>query len=148
MSYKETLMADLKQAMKDKDKLAKDTITLIRASIKQREVDERKELNDDDILDVINKEVKERRSSIEEFERGNRQDLVDKTNAEIDILLKYLPEQLSEDDIASMIKDVMDKEGITSANEMGKLMKNVMPMVKGKADGKLVSKIAGQMLKA
>lgn len=148
MSLKDTLMDDLKTAMRDKDKLAKDTITLVRANIKQREVDERIELTDADILDVIAKQVKERKSAIEEFERGNRNDLVDKTKAEIEILLKYLPKQLSEEELTQIISQVISEQNINSPQEMGKLMKAVMPLVKGKADGKLVSAIAGKLLKA
>lgn len=148
MSLKDTLMEDLKTAMRDKDKLAKDTITLVRANIKQREVDERIELTDADILDVIAKQVKERKSAIEEFERGNRNDLVDKTKAEIEILLKYLPKQLSEEELTQIISQVISEQNINSPQEMGKLMKAVMPLVKGKADGKLVSTIAGKLLKA
>ncbi|WP_455257179.1 GatB/YqeY domain-containing protein [Peptoniphilus asaccharolyticus] len=148
MSLKDKLMEDLKSAMRDKDKLAKDTITLVRASIKQKEVDERTELNDSDILDIISKQVKERRSAIDEFKRGDRDDLVEKTNAEIEILLKYLPKQLDEQELTEIIKEVMSEHGIESSADMGKLMKNVMLKVKGRADGKLVSEVAGKLLKA
>lgn len=148
MSLKDKLMEDLKSAMRDKDKLAKDTITLVRASIKQKEVDERIELNDSDILNIISKQVKERRSAIDEFKRGDRDDLVEKTNAEIEILLKYLPKQLDEKELTEIIKQVMSEHEINSPADMGKLMKNVMPKVTGRADGKLVSAVAGKLLKA
>ena len=95
MSLKETLMQDLKTAMKNKDKRTKDTITMVRAAIKQKEVDERVELDDDGVIQVIAKEIKERRGSIEEFQKAGRDDLVDSTKAEIDVLLNYMPEQLS-----------------------------------------------------
>ena len=94
MSLKETLMQDLKTAMKTKDKRTKDTITMVRAAIKQKEVDERVELDDDGVLTVLAKEIKERRGSIEEFEKAGRDDLVESTKAEIDVLMKYMPEQL------------------------------------------------------
>lgn len=148
MSLKDKLMEDLKSAMRSKDKLAKDTITLVRASIKQKEVDDRIELTDEDILNIIAKQVKERRSAIDEFKRGNRDDLVEKTNAEIEILLKYLPEQLDEEELTEIINKVIIEQNIQSPAEMGKLMKAVMPIVKGKADGKLVSEVAGKLLKA
>ena len=93
MSLKEILMEDLKNSMKNKDTIRKNTITMVRAAIKQREVDERIDLSDEDILDIISKQVKEKRAAIVEFNRGNRQDLVDLTNSEIDILLKYLIER-------------------------------------------------------
>ena len=146
MSLKERLMADLKDAMKNKDKLRKDVITMVRAAIKQKEVDERVELDDSDILDIISKQLKEKKSSIEEFKKGNRQDLVDQTNAEIEILLKYLPEQLSDEELKEIIKKVIDENNITSMKDIGLLMKNVMPLVKGKADGKQVNVIAKELL--
>ena len=146
MSLKERLMADLKTAMKEKDKLRKDVITMVRAAIKQKEVDERVELDDADIENIISKQLKEKKSSIEEFKKGNRQDLVDQTNAEIEILLKYLPEQLSDEELKEIIKKVIDENEITSMKDIGKLMKNVMPLIKGKADGKQVNIIAKELL--
>lgn len=146
MSLKERLMADLKDAMKNKDKLRKDVITMVRAAIKQKEVDERVELDDADIENIISKQLKEKKSSIEEFKKGNRQDLVDQTKAEIEILLKYLPEQLSDEELKEIIKKVIDENEITSMKDIGKLMKNVMPLIKGKADGKQVNIIAKELL--
>lgn len=146
MSLKERLMADLKEAMKSKDKLRKDVITMVRAAIKQKEVDERVELDDSDILDIISKQLKEKKSSIDEFKKGNREDLVKQTNDEIEILLKYLPEQLSDEELKEIIKKVIDENEITSMKDIGKLMKNVMPLIKGKADGKQVNLIAKEIL--
>ena len=146
MSLKERLMADLKEAMKSKDKLRKDVITMVRAAIKQKEVDERVELDDSDIENIISKQLKEKKASIEEFKKGNRQDLVDQTNDEIEILLKYLPEQLSDEELKEIIKKVIDENEITSMKDIGKLMKNVMPLIKGKADGKQVNLIAKELL--
>ena len=142
MSLKEKLMDDLKTAMRNKDKLNKDAITMIRADIKRKEVDERIEVTDEQILDIISKQLKEKKASIEDFKKGNRQDLVDKTNDEIKVLLRYLPEQLSEDDLRKIVVEAIKKENISSQKEIGKLMKAVMPLVKGKADGKAVNKIA------
>ncbi|WP_138159286.1 GatB/YqeY domain-containing protein [Peptoniphilus catoniae] len=146
MSLKEQLMEDLKTAMKNKDKLKKDTITMVRAAIKQKEIDDRVELSDEDILNILSKQLKEKKSSIEEFEKGNRQDLIEQTNSEIDILLNYLPKQLSEGELTEIIKDVIKENNIDSPKQMGILMKNVMPKIKGKADGKMVSKIAQTLL--
>lgn len=146
MSLKERLMADLKDAMKSKDKLRKDVITMVRASIKQKEVDERIEIDDSDITDIIAKQVKEKRASIDDFKKGNREDLVDQTEKEIEILLDYLPKQLSEDELHSIIQETIDENGITSMKDIGKLMKNVMPKVKGRADGNMVNKIAREIL--
>lgn len=146
MSLKETLMQDLKTAMKTKDKRTKDTITMVRAAIKQKEVDERVELDDDGVLTVLAKEIKERRGSIEEFEKAGRDDLVDSTKAEIDVLMKYMPEQLSEEELEKLIRQVMEENNITEKKQMGLLMKNIMPKVQGRADGKAVNAIVNRIL--
>ena len=147
MSLKETLMQDLKTAMKTKDKRTKDTITMVRAAIKQKEVDERVELDDDGVLTVLAKEIKERRGSIEEFEKAGRDDLVESTKAEIDVLMKYMPEQLSEEELEKLIRQVMEENNITEKKQMGLLMKNIMPKVQGRADGKAVNAIVNRILK-
>lgn len=146
MSLKETLMVDLKEAMKSHDKLRKDVITMIRASIKQREVDERIELTDEDILGIISKQLKEKKASIDEFAKGNRKDLIDQTNEEIAVLLQYLPKQLTEEELRQIIQQTIEEEHITSNKEIGQLMKNVMPKVTGRADGKTINKIARELL--
>ena len=146
MSLKETLMRDLKTAMKTKDKRTKDTITMVRAAIKQKEVDERVELDDDGVLKVLAKEIKERRGSIEEFEKAGRDDLVESTKAEIDVLMKYMPEQLSEEELEKLIRQVMEENNITEKKQMGLLMKNIMPKVQGRADGKAVNAIVNRIL--
>lgn len=147
MSLKETLMQDLKTAMKTKDKRAKDTITMVRAAVKQKEVDDRVELDDDGVLKVLAKEIKERRGSIEEFEKAGRDDLVEATKAEIDVLMKYMPEQLSEEELEKLIRQVMEENNITEKKQMGLLMKNIMPKVQGRADGKVVNAIVNRILK-
>ncbi len=147
MSLKETLMQDLKTAMKNKDKRTKNTITMVRAAIKQKEVDERVELDDDSVIQVIAKEIKERHGSIEEFQKAGRDDLVDSTKAEIDVLLNYMPEQLSEEELEAMIRKVMEENNITEKKQMGLLMKSIMPKVQGRADGKAVNAIVNRILK-
>lgn len=146
MSLKETLMQDLKTAMKTKDKRTKDTITMVRAAIKQKEVDERVDLDDEGVLKVLSKEIKERRGSIEEFEKAGRDDLVESTKAEIDVLMKYMPEQLSEEELEKLIRQVMEENNITEKKQMGLLMKNIMPKVQGRADGKAVNAIVNRIL--
>lgn len=146
MSLKEKLMEDLKTSMKNKNTLRKNTITMVRASIKQREIDERIELTDEDIIDIIAKQVKEKRDVIEDFAKGGREDLVEQTNKEIEILLEYLPEQLSEEEIEKIVKDVIDEVNAKSMKDIGIIMKNVMPKVKGKADGGMVNKVARKLL--
>ena len=146
MSLKETLMQDLKTAMKNKDKRTKDTITMVRAAIKQKKVDDHVELNDDDFIQIIAKEIKERRGSIEEFQKAGRDDLIDSTKAEIDVLLNYMPEQLSEEELEAMIRKVMEENNITEKKQMGLLMKSIMPKVQGRADGKAVNAIVNRIL--
>ncbi|NLY46187.1 MAG: GatB/YqeY domain-containing protein [Tissierella sp.] len=141
MSLKERLMEDMKNSMKNKDTIRKNTITMVRAAIKQREVDERIDLSDEDILDIIAKQLKEKRVAIEEFQRGNRQDLVELTNSEIEILLEYLPEQLSDDEVEKIVLEVINELNATSMKEIGLIMKAVMPKVKGRTDGNKVNNI-------
>lgn len=147
MPLKEKLMEDLKDAMKSKDKVKKDTVTMVRAAIKQREVDERIELSDTEIVDIIAKQIKQKKDSIPDFEKGSRQDLVDLTNEEIKILLEYLPPQLSDEDLESIVKEAIEATGAQSKKDMGKLMAFIMPKVKGKADGKHVNEIVAKYIK-
>lgn len=146
MSLKERLMADLKEAMKEKNRLRKSVITMVRASVKQYEVDHRVELADEDILDIIVKQVKQKRDAIEEFAKGDREDLVEEAKAEIDVLMDYLPQQLTEEEITQIVSKVIDEVGANSVKDMGKVMAALMPKVKGRADGKVVNKIVKQFL--
>ncbi len=146
MPLKETLAEDLKDSMKSKDKVKKNVVTMVRAAIKQREVDERIELDDAEIIDIIAKQVKQKKDSIEEFQKGNRLDLVDLTNDEIKILLNYLPPQLSEDELEQIVKDAIEETNAQTKKDLGKLMAVIMPKVKGKADGKQVNQIVARYL--
>ena len=147
MPLKEKLMADMKEAMKSKNKVNKDVITMVRAAIKQREVDDRKELNDADVIDIIAKQIKQKKDSIPDFEKGNRQDLIDLTNQEIKILLEYLPPQLSDEELESIVKEAIEQTCAQTKKDMGKLMALIMPKVKGKADGKHVNDIVAKYIK-
>lgn len=146
MSLKDKLMQDLKTAMKEKNKIKKSVITMIRAAIKQYEVDNRTEIDDDGVIEIIAKQLKQKKDAIEEFKKGDRQDLVDETEKEIEILLEYLPKQLSEDEIRVIVKETIEKHNASSPKDMGKVMGALMPKMKGKADGKLVSKIVKELL--
>ncbi|NLB33104.1 MAG: GatB/YqeY domain-containing protein [Tissierellia bacterium] len=147
MPLKERLMADLKEAMKSKIKVKKDTVTMVRAAIKQKEVDDRVELSDAEIVDIIAKQIKQKKDSISDFEKGNRQDLVDLTQEEIKILLEYLPPQLSDEDLDSIVKDAIEATGAQTKKDLGKLMALIMPKVKGKADGKRVNENVAKYIK-
>ena len=146
MSLKERLMNDLKDAMKEKKQLRKSVITMLRAAVKQVEVDCRIDLDDEGIIDIMSKQVKQKRDAIEEFAKGNREDLVNEAKAEIEILMEYLPQQLTEDEISQIVNEVIDEVGANSPKDMGKVMNALKPRVKGRADGKLVNKIVKQFL--
>lgn len=146
MALKEKLLSDLKTSMKNKDKVRKDTITMIRAAILQIEKDEKKELTDDEIIEVAFKQLKQRRDALDDFKKANRDDLIEQTEEEIKVIEEYLPEQLTEDELESIITEVINDVGATSPKQMGQVMKAVMPKVSGRADGKTVSKIVTKIL--
>ena len=145
---KEQLLQDLKEAMKNKDTLMKDTITMLRAAILQVEKDNLKTLNDDEICGIVAKEVKKRKESVTEYENAGRQDIADNLKREIEILSKYLPEQLSEEKIAKMVDEAIAESGAASPRDMGKVMGILRPKTQGKADGKVVSDIVKEKLAA
>lgn len=141
MSLKEQLSADLKQSMKNKDVIVKSTIILVRAAILQFEKDNKVELIDEDIIGIISKQVKQRRDALEEFKKADRQDLIDQTTKEIEILTKYLPQQLSEEEVKIIVLSAIQEIDATSMKDMGKIMAVVMPKIKGRADGGIVNKL-------
>ena len=142
----EQLDKDMIEAMKQKDKEKLTVIRMVKASLKQEQIDHKKEINDDLLIDVVNKQVKMRKDSIAEFEKGSRQDLIDKTQAEIDILMNYLPEQLSDEEVEKTIDDIFTEVQPTGQKDMGKVMKEVQSQLKGKADMKEVSAIVKERL--
>lgn len=146
MSLKERLLNDLKQSMKEKDTIKKSCVTMVRAAILQAEKDKKVELKDDEIVDIIAKQLKQRRDSLQDFKKADRQDLIEQTQKEIDVLTKYLPQQLSEDEIKQIVIETIREVGATSMKGMGKVMGAIMPKVKGKADGSLVNKFVKQYL--
>lgn len=146
MSLKEQLTNDFKEAMKNREQLRKNVITLIRSEIKQIEVDKRMELEDQDVIEIISRQLKQRKDALEEFRKGNREDLAQQAEEEANILLQYLPEQLSEEEVTNIIKETIVEIGANSIKDMGKVMASVMPKVKGVADGKLVNQIVKQQL--
>lgn len=147
MSLKERLTEDFKTAMKSKDEIAKNTINLARAAIKQVEVDTRKDLTDEEIIPIIAKQVKMRKDALADFEKGGRTDLIDAYNKEIEVLEVYLPAQMSEDEIKKFVTETAAELGIEGGKQnMGKLMGPVMAKVKGQADGGAVKKIVMEFL--
>ncbi len=141
MALKETLMNDLKEAMKEKDIIRKNTVQMIRSSVLQVEKDNKTELDDEGIIDVIAKELKRRRDVLPEYEKSGRDDLIADINREIEILLAYLPKQLSKEELEEIVTRAMDEIGATSMKDMGRIMGVVMPQTKGRADGKMINEI-------
>ena len=139
MSLKERITGDVKDAMRAKDKPRLGTLRLITAAIKQKEVDERIELDDTQVLTLLDKMCKQRRESISQFEKAGRDDLIAQENAELDIITTYLPEQLGEAEIAALIDEAMAATGAASIKDMGKVMGQLKPKLQGRADMGAVS---------
>ena len=146
MTLKERLQNDLKTAMKEKDTIRKNVVIMTKAAILQIEKDKKIELDDEGVIDVVAKGVKQRKDAIPEFERGNRLDVVEDLKTEIAVLMAYLPQQLSEAEIRTIVSETISEVGATSAKEMGKVMGALQPKTKGKADGKLVNTIVKELL--
>lgn len=143
----EKLDKDMIEAMKSKDKDKLTVIRMVKASLKQEQIDHKKEINDDLLIDVVNKQIKMRKDSITEFEKAGRTDLIEKTKSEIDVLMKYLPEQLSNEEVNKVIDDIFAEINPTGQKDMGKVMQQATAKLKGKADMKEVSTIIRERLK-
>jgi len=142
----EKLMDDLKAAMKGRDKLRHLVISLVRAAIKNAEIAQQRTMEDPDVLGIIAKEAKLRRESIEAFKKGNRPDLVAKEEAELAILLEYLPKQISRDEIIAAARQVIAEVGAQGPADKGKVMPKLMPQLKGKAEGREINDIVTKLL--
>ncbi len=141
MSLRKKIYDDMVSAMKSKDKETLSVLRMVKGSIQLEEINKKKELEDDDVIAVISKQIKTRKDANSEFEKGNRQDLIDKNNAEISILNRYMPEQLDSDEIESIITEAMNRLEITTQKQIGLLMKDIMPKLKGKADMSVVNEL-------
>lgn len=137
----EKLKKDMIEAMKNKDKEKLTVIRMVKAALDKERIDKKAEVNDDLLIDVVNKQVKMRNDSLEEFKKANRNDLIKQTEEELEILKDYLPEQLSEEEVIAIIEEVINEVNAETIKDMGKVMKEVTPKVKGKADMKHVSEI-------
>lgn len=146
MSLKDNIFNDIKEAMRARDKTRLSTLRLITSAIKQIEVDERRELNNDDIIAVLTRMIKQRKDSIGQYTTGNRSDLADKEQAEINIIQTYLPEQLTDDEINAMIKQAIADTGAESMKDMGKVMGKLKTQLQGRADmGQVSTKIKARL---
>jgi len=145
-TIKDKLQDDWKAALKTKDKFTANVISTAKSAILFVEKTDNRKLEDDEVISILAREIKQRREAMLEFEKGNRQDLVDQHKAEIEILLRYLPQQLGEEEIKQIVKESAEEVGANSIKDMGKVMSAVKPKVVGKADGKLVSQIVKEYL--
>ena len=143
---RQKIFSDMIEAMRNKDKDLLSVIRLLKGAIQLEELNKKKELNDEEVISIVVKQIKQRKESIEQFEKGNRQDLIEKTSQEIEVLNKYLPKQLSTKEIEVIIFDVFNEVNPTSVKDLGKVMGLVSPKVKGKADMRLVNKIIKEKL--
>jgi uncharacterized protein len=146
MGLRDKIEADTKDALKSgaKDKVS--TLRMLNAALKNKQIDKRRALAEDEVLETIRSLIKQRRDSVEQFAKGGRQDLVDKETAEIVVLEAYLPTQLSREELDVMVRDAVVQTGAQGAKDMGKVMKALIPMVGGRADGKLVSELVKHAL--
>lgn len=143
---RQKILDDIINAMKNKDKETLTVLRMVKGAIQLEEINKKSELKDDEVIGVIAKQIKTRKESIAEFEKGNRQDLIDQANKEINILEAYMPEQLSEEEVNKVIDAAFDKINPTAMSDMGKIMGLLTPELKGKADMSSVSKIVREKL--
>lgn len=146
MSLKESLMQDLKTAMKEKNLIKKNTIQLVRTAILQEEKDKQIVLSDSDVIQVVANQIKKRKSSLPDYEASGRTDLVDQINEEIDVLMSYLPKQMDDSELIQLVEQVISDIGAISMKDMGKVMSTVIEKVEGKADNKRISAMVKQKL--
>ena len=146
MSLNDRLMADLKDAMKQRDELRVSAIRMARAAITNERIEKQKELDDNEIVAVLSRLVRQRRESIEAFSKGNRPDLVAKEQRELEILLSYMPAQMSRDEIAEAARAAIAQVGATGTADFGKVMSRLAPELKGRAEGKVISEVVRELL--
>ena len=146
MNLNDRIMNDLKEAMKNKDSFKLSVIRMVKGAIQLEKINKKRNLNDEEVIDVISKQIKLRKDSINEFEKAGRNDLADTTKKEVEVLNEYMPEQLSSEEVNKIIDEAFAKVNPTSQKDMGLIMKEVTPKVKGKADMGEVSKIIKEKL--
>ena len=143
---KEKLMEDLKNAMKEKNEIKKNTVTMIKAAVLQIEKDKQIQLEDTQILEIISKEAKKRKDALVEFEKSGRQDLVNQTNEELAVIKEYLPEELSIEELEKIIEETIKEVNAVDMKDMGKVMQAVKTKTTGRADGKTINEIVKKKL--
>lgn len=147
MGLQEKIPQDLKEALRGKRELELSVLRMLQSSIKNREIEkQKKELSDEEVIEVVSTEVKKRREAAAEFEKVNRQEAADREKAEIEILMKYMPAQMSEDEIRAQVKKAVADSGADGIKDLGKVMKIIVPALKGKADGAVINRIVREEL--
>lgn len=146
MNLLDRLTVDMKEAMKNKEKQRLSVIRMVKSSLQNDAIKLGRELTEDEALTVLNRELKQRKDSLHEFEKANREDLAEKVREEVDILKAYMPEQLSEEDVEKIVKETIAEVGAASKADMGKVMGAIMPKVKGKTDGSVVNRLVQKYL--
>ncbi len=146
MSLVERIDSDLRTAMKSYDKIAVSTLRIVKSTIKNKEIEKGGDLTDNEVVSVLSTLSKQRKESIEQFTKGGRDDLVASETAELKVLNKYLPEQLSDNAIDDIVKEAIEKTGASGPKDIGLVMKEVMPRVKGQANGKVINKKVSELL--
>ena len=148
MTMRDKLEDDIRQSMRDRNQARLDALRFLKSAVQAAEKTGGESLDDARMLDVVAKQVNDRRESIRMFQEGNRTDLVSKESAELQVLEEYLPPQMSREELESLIQDLVSQVGATSIRDKGKLMGRLMPQVKGKADGAIVNELATQILES
>lgn len=143
---KEKLLSDLKQSMKEGNAIRKNVIQMVRAGILQEEKDKGIEATDDKIIEIIAKETKKRKDSLSDYEKSGREDLISQINTEIEILSEYLPEQLTDEELESIVKEIIEEVKATTIKDMGKVMKEAKEKIGAKADGKRINEVVKKIL--
>ena len=146
MSLQEKLINDMKQAMKSGEKFRLSTLRLLFSALKNEAIAKRAELTNEEVITIVQREVKQRKNAIEEFKKGNRDDLVKQAEEEVAILEVYLPQQISDEELEALVRQVITEQNVSSLKEMGKVMGKLMPQVKGKADGNRVQNTVKKIL--
>ena len=146
MTLRSRLEEDLKAAMRAREAVRRDTIRYLLSEVQKAEKAEQRDFDDEEVLRVLGRQAAQRRESIEAFAKGGRQDLVDKEEAELEIILEYMPEQMSEEQIAELVQAAIEEVGASGPQDMGKLMGRLMPQMRGKADGRTVNEIVRRLL--
>ena len=148
MTMQTRLNDDMKQAMRDRDVLRRDVIRYLRSEVKNQEIRDQKELDDAGVIQVLSRQAQQRRDSIEAYRDADRQDLVDKEESELSVIMAYLPQQMTQEEITALVQKVVAEVGASGPEDMGKVMGAIMPQVRGKAEGREVNAIVQQTLRS